>query len=60
VRADANVAFHLAERLKRIVLCERRYVAAGATGKSGALVRIHYTNEPEARLALASFPYFQH
>jgi len=56
----ASVAFHLTGRLKRVVLCERRYVAAGATGKSGALVRLHYTNEPEARLAIASFPYFQH
>jgi len=56
----ASVAFHLAGRGRRIVLCERRFVAAGATGKSGALVRMHYTNEPEARLAIASFPYFQH
>jgi sarcosine oxidase subunit beta len=56
----ASVAFHLAGRTKRIVVCERRFPAAGATGKSGALVRMHYTNEPEARLAIASFPYFQH
>src|SRR5205814_10408410 len=34
--------------------------AAGATGKSGALVRTHYTNEPEARLARASLDYFHH
>ena len=56
----ASVAFHTAERTKRVVVCERRFVAAGATGRSGALVRMHYTNEPEARLAIASFPYFQH
>jgi sarcosine oxidase subunit beta len=56
-----SVAFHLAQhRAGRIVLCERRFLAAGATGKSGALVRMHYTNEPEARLAVASLPYFQH
>jgi len=30
------------------------------TAKSGALVRMHYTNEPEARLALASLSYFRH
>ena len=56
-----SVAFHLASRRAgRVVLCERRFLAAGATGKSGALVRMHYANEPEARLAVASLPYFQH
>ena len=56
----ASTAFHLASRgVRRVVVCERRWVAAGATGKSGALVRMHYTNEPEARLAHASLPYFQ-
>ena len=57
----ASTAFHLAARgVKRVVVCERRWLAAGATGKSGALVRMHYTNEPEARLAHASLPYFRH
>jgi sarcosine oxidase, subunit beta len=57
----ASTAFHLASRgISRIVVCERRWVAAGASGKSGALVRTHYTNEPEARLAHASLTYFQH
>jgi sarcosine oxidase subunit beta len=56
-----SVAFHLsARRAGRVVLCERRFLAAGATGKSGALVRMHYANEPEARLAVASLPYFLH
>jgi len=55
----ASTAFHLASLgLKRVVVCERRWPAAGASGKSGALVRMHYTNEPEARLARASLPYF--
>jgi sarcosine oxidase subunit beta len=57
----ASVAFHLATRgVRNIVVCERRWPAAGATGKSGALVRTHYTNAPEARLAQASLPYFHH
>jgi sarcosine oxidase subunit beta len=57
----ASTAFHLAGRgAGRVVLCERRGLAAGASGKSGALVRMHYTNEPEATLAHASLPYFQH
>jgi sarcosine oxidase, subunit beta len=57
----ASAAFHLAQRgVRKIVVCERRWPAAGATGKSGALVRTHYTNEPEARLAHASLAYFHH
>src|SRR5215216_3995493 len=57
----ASTAFQLASLgVKRVVVCERRWLAAGATGKSGALVRMHYTNEPEARLAQASLAYFHH
>ena len=55
----ASTAFQLATLgVKRVVLCERHFPAAGASGKSGALVRMHYTNEPQARLAHASLPYF--
>jgi sarcosine oxidase subunit beta len=55
----ASTAFQLARLgVKRVVVCERHFPAAGASGKSGALVRMHYTNEPEARLAHASLPYF--
>jgi len=53
-------AFHLATAgVKRVVVVEQRHVGAGATGKSGALVRTHYTNEPETRLAFESLKYFQ-
>jgi sarcosine oxidase subunit beta len=38
---------------------ERRHLAAGATGKSGALVRMHYTNDAESRLALESLKVFR-
>src|SRR5690242_13153024 len=57
----ASVAFHL-ERLgvRRVTVLERRWVAAGNTRKSGALVRMHYTDPHQARLALASLPYFHH
>ena len=56
-----GTAFRLVERgAGRVVVLERRYLAAGASGKSGALVRVHYTNEPESRLAHASLPVFQH
>ena len=57
----ASTAFHLAEAgVGKVIVVERNHVAAGATGKSGALVRMHYTNEPETRLAFESLRYFQH
>lgn len=56
-----STAFHLAKAgVKRVVVCERRFLGAGATGKSGALVRTNYANEPETRLALESLKYFKH
>jgi sarcosine oxidase subunit beta len=55
----ASIAFHLAERGLKPVVVERRVVAAGATGKSSGLVRMHYDNEPESRLAWVSFAYFR-
>ncbi len=54
-----STAFHLAELgAKRVILVERRHLAAGASGKSGSLVRMHYTNEHESRLAYESLKYF--
>src|SRR5438034_10960015 len=64
IGAGANgtsTAFHLARvGVKRVVVVERQYLGSGATGKSGALVRMHYTNEPEVRLAFESLKYFQY
>jgi sarcosine oxidase, subunit beta len=55
-----STAFHLTLLGARdVVLLERRQLAAGATGKSGALVRMHYTNETESRLALESLKVFR-
>ena len=55
-----STAFHLALLgVRDVVLLERRQLAAGATGKSGALVRMHYTNEPESRLAFESLKVFR-
>lgn len=56
----ASTAFHLASLgVKNVTLLERRQLAAGATGKSGSLVRMHYTNEPESRLAFESLKVFR-
>jgi sarcosine oxidase subunit beta len=55
-----STAFHLAKLgVKNVVLLERRQLAAGATGKSGSLVRMHYTNETESRMAMESLEVFQ-
>ena len=56
----ASAAYHLAELgMRSTVLLERRFLGAGATGKSGALVRMHYDNLPEARLAHSSMSLWQ-
>ncbi len=55
----ASVAFHLAARgLKNLILLDRRFLAAGGTGKSTALVRLHYDNYPEARMVYESWKIF--
>ncbi len=43
----ASLAFHLTRRGLRPLVLERRFVAAGATGRSSGLVRMHYDLEPE-------------
>src|SRR5688572_24034396 len=56
----ASTAFQLtALGVRDVHLVERRHLAAGATGKSGALVRMHYTNDAESTLALASLRIFR-
>lgn len=54
----ASTAFHLAKKGLQVVLVERRHAASGATGKSSALVRMHYTVLEEAELAWESWKYF--
>jgi sarcosine oxidase subunit beta len=55
-----SIAYALAEKGVMVVLVEKGAVASGASGRSSALVRMHYTNEWDARLAFASFPVFTH
>jgi sarcosine oxidase, subunit beta len=54
----ASLAFHLAGAGVRTVVVERASVAAGATGRSSGLVRMHYDVEADARLAWRSHAYF--
>lgn len=54
-----SIAFHLAELGVGALVLERGTVCSGMTARSGALVRMHYTNQPEARMALAGLAYFR-
>jgi glycine/D-amino acid oxidase-like deaminating enzyme len=53
-----SLAFHLASRGARVTVIERSTIAAGATGRSSGLVRMHYDLLAETKLAWASFPWF--
>jgi sarcosine oxidase subunit beta len=55
----ASLAFHLAERGWKPLVLEKATVAAGATGRSSGMVRMHYDVEAEARLAWRSHAYFR-
>lgn len=55
----ASLAFHLARRGVRATVIERQFVAAGATGRSSGLVRMHYDTEVDSRLAWESFKYYR-
>lgn len=55
----ASLAFHLAQRGLKAVVLEKKFVAAGATGRSSGLVRMHYDVREDSELAWVSFQYFQ-
>ncbi len=55
----ASLAFHLARRGVKVIVLEKTFVAAGATGRSSGLVRMHYDTEAASRLAWVSFQYFR-
>ncbi|WP_169736628.1 NAD(P)/FAD-dependent oxidoreductase [Pseudonocardia spinosispora] len=57
----AAIAFNLARLgLTDVVVLDKGTVAGQASGRSGALVRTHYTNVDEARIALAALGWFEH
>lgn len=56
----ASLAYHLAiSGVHNVLVLEKQVAATGATGHSSGLVRMHYANEVEARLALSSYAYFR-
>lgn len=54
-----SLAFHLARRGVSVSVLEKKHIAAGATGRSSGLVRMHYDTEVDSRLAWHSFTYFR-
>ncbi len=55
-----SIAFYLAKRKAgKIVVLDKDHVGRGGSGRSSALIRMHYTFPPEVQLALASLEIFQ-
>jgi sarcosine oxidase, subunit beta len=56
----ASIAYHLAKQGSgRILLLERQAIGSGTTGRSGAIVRQHYSNDFTIRMAKESLRVFQ-
>lgn len=56
----ASIAFHLAKRKAgKIVVIDKGHVGQGGSGRSSALIRMHYSYPPEVQLALVSLDMFQ-
>ena len=57
----ASIAYHLAKQGGgRIILLERQALSTGTTGRSGAIIRQHYSNEYTVRMARECLAVFQH
>src|SRR6266516_1330775 len=57
----ASIAYHLAKRGGgQITLLERQALCNGTTGRSGAIVRQHYSNDYTVRMAKDCLTVFQH
>ncbi len=57
----ASIAFRLARReAGRIAILDKEHAGSGGSGRSSALVRMHYSFPPEVQLALISLKVFQH
>ena len=55
-----SIAFHLAKRnAGKILIIDKDHVGHGGSGRSSALVRMHYSFRAEVRMALISLEMFQ-
>jgi sarcosine oxidase subunit beta len=54
-----STAYQLAQRGYHVTLLEKRFLAAGGTGRTGGIIRQHYSNKITARMALRSLSVWQ-
>jgi sarcosine oxidase subunit beta len=56
----ASIAFHLAQRKAgRVLVLDKDHVGSGGSGRSSALIRMHYSFPAEVQLALVSLRMFE-
>jgi len=56
----ASIAFNLARRgIRDVIILEKNFIASGATGKSSACIRQHYSTECTSRMVLRSLRMFE-
>jgi len=56
----ASIAYHLVRRgVRDVVVLEKQFLASGATGKSSACVRQHYSTPETCRMVLKSLRFFE-
>src|SRR5271155_4273770 len=56
----SSIAFHLAQRrVGRVLVLEKSVLGAGSSGKSGAIIRQHYSNQLTALMARKSLRVFE-
>src|SRR5437667_13425 len=56
-----SIAYALGRRrVGRVVLLEKSFLGAGSSGKSGAIIRQHYSNRLTASMAQKSLRVFEH
>jgi glycine/D-amino acid oxidase-like deaminating enzyme len=58
--AGTSTAFHLvANGVRNVMLLDTGAIASGNSGRSSALIRMHYTTPPLVRMAVFSLRVFQ-
>src|SRR5438477_6965424 len=56
-----SIAYQLAKRRAgKVMLLEKSFLGAGSSGKSGAIIRQHYSNRLTAAMAQKSLRVFEH
>src|SRR5262245_62746151 len=56
-----SIAYHLVRRgVRDVVVVEKHFLASGATGKSSACVRQHYSTPETCRMVLHALRFFEH